>query len=430
MNKKRLLITISSIIIFALLIFFAIVGQDFIPGEISSLPIAEDAEKSCSEQNGMICSSSQSCSGSWLDASDSGMCCCGECQVAKEFSINFLRKTEIQDGDFTEIVASNNRVFVVYLVPETTRPGGKEHRVMIFDKELNEITSKTLTSFSTEYGYPMDIRIATDGNYAYIFYMMVTGYKGSYLFGKKYILDDNFEEVAKTGVITQAKRQNIYGGCLESEECAEEGDERIDDPAPMIAGDYVYVMTGIISDVSKDGDTIYKIRKFDNNLNKLDEFDLDLSSVTDGETGQSSILYKNGHYYILRATITKVCEGEMWACPADIDMIELDNNWNILDSKTIANDKKNGQECNEQYVSGFQSDEENYYVAYNRACDGMSSILKIYDNNWNEILEEELRVATGGGVRPSIFVNGNDLYSGNIFQQNEIAEVSVYEIVR
>ena len=394
---------------------------------MSPWPIAEETEKTCSEQNGIICDSDETCSGSWLDTSDNERCCSGECETVEKFSINFLKKINIQDGDFTEIVASNNRVFVVYLVPETTRPGGKEHKVKIFDKELNEITSKTLTSYSTEYGYPMDIRIAADENYAYVFYMMVTGSEGNYLFGKKYTLDNDFEEVAETGAITHGKR---HGFMCTGTTCAQEGDERIDDPALMIVGDYVYVMTGIISSTSKDGDTIYKIRNFDKNLNKLDEFNLDLSSVTDGETGQSSILYKNGYYYIVRATITTVCGGEQWACPADIEMIKLENNWNILDSKIIASDEKNGKECNEQYVTGFQSDEEYYYVAYNRACNGMSSILKIYDNNWNEVLEKELRVSTGGATRPSIFMRGKDLYSGNIDQQNKIAEVSVYEIFR
>jgi hypothetical protein len=38
------------------------------------------AKKTCAEQNGTICSSSQTCSGSWLDASDSERCCDGVCE--------------------------------------------------------------------------------------------------------------------------------------------------------------------------------------------------------------------------------------------------------------------------------------------------------------------------------------------------------------
>ena len=39
----------------------------------------QEKEKTCSEQNGTICSPSQTCFGSWLDASDSEMCCDEEC---------------------------------------------------------------------------------------------------------------------------------------------------------------------------------------------------------------------------------------------------------------------------------------------------------------------------------------------------------------
>jgi flavodoxin len=38
------------------------------------------AKKTCAEQNGNFCSTSQTCSGSWLDASDSDTCCDGECE--------------------------------------------------------------------------------------------------------------------------------------------------------------------------------------------------------------------------------------------------------------------------------------------------------------------------------------------------------------
>ncbi|MBU1089212.1 hypothetical protein KKF38_00235 [Patescibacteria group bacterium] len=84
MNKKLLLISISSILILALLVFFVVASWNFFVGEKVLSPIAKDAEKTCSEQNGIVCSSSQTCSGSWLDASDSGMCCDGECGEENE----------------------------------------------------------------------------------------------------------------------------------------------------------------------------------------------------------------------------------------------------------------------------------------------------------------------------------------------------------
>ncbi len=39
------------------------------------------AEETCSQLGGIICPSSQTCSGSWIDASDSDRCCDGECET-------------------------------------------------------------------------------------------------------------------------------------------------------------------------------------------------------------------------------------------------------------------------------------------------------------------------------------------------------------
>ena len=44
----------------------------------------EDCEKTCSELGGNICFSSQTCSGSWLDASDGARCCDGECETTEK----------------------------------------------------------------------------------------------------------------------------------------------------------------------------------------------------------------------------------------------------------------------------------------------------------------------------------------------------------
>ena len=48
--------------------------------------IKSEYEKFCSAQGGNICSSSQTCSGSWLSASDSDMCCVGTCQNVQQVS--------------------------------------------------------------------------------------------------------------------------------------------------------------------------------------------------------------------------------------------------------------------------------------------------------------------------------------------------------
>jgi hypothetical protein len=50
------------------------------PVFVEEIKGGEPEEKTCSELNGTICSSSQTCSGSWRDASDSGWCCDGVCK--------------------------------------------------------------------------------------------------------------------------------------------------------------------------------------------------------------------------------------------------------------------------------------------------------------------------------------------------------------
>jgi hypothetical protein len=51
------------------------------PVFVEEIKGGEPEEKTCSELNGTICSSSQTCSGSWLNASDSGWCCGGVCEA-------------------------------------------------------------------------------------------------------------------------------------------------------------------------------------------------------------------------------------------------------------------------------------------------------------------------------------------------------------
>lgn len=58
-------------------------------------PSATAATKTCSEQRGKICPSSQICSGSWLGASDSAFCCSGNCQTSTGTKICSQQNGEI-----------------------------------------------------------------------------------------------------------------------------------------------------------------------------------------------------------------------------------------------------------------------------------------------------------------------------------------------
>jgi len=136
MNKKLLLITISSIVIFALLIFFAVVGQDSTLKETSSLPNAENREETCSQLSGNICSSSQTCSGSWLDTSDSRRCCDGTCETTSgKRKINIVFDVHSHDDFITEVVSGSSN---------------PEIRSQVFQSQLDDI--EWLLEITQEYG--------------------------------------------------------------------------------------------------------------------------------------------------------------------------------------------------------------------------------------------------------------------------------------
>jgi hypothetical protein len=99
-----------------------------------------------------------------------------------------------------EIIATSNRVFVVYL-GNIGNGGNRTFNVKIFDSNLdNLIASKTIVTTTTEYGSPTDIRVASDGQYLYAFYetAKTTSQTSTttYLWGAKYALDDALTRVA------------------------------------------------------------------------------------------------------------------------------------------------------------------------------------------------------------------------------------------
>jgi len=173
--------------------------RNLCPEDCEKPPPSE--EQTCSEQEGVICSSDETCTGSWLDASDIERCCSGECEtLSGEISLHLLKTIEIPNSARPEIVANEDKVFVVYRDNENVA-----YEVKIYSKDMEtELTSKTLVTKSADYGMPTDMRIASDGEYLYAFYEMITD-KKSYLFGSKYRLDDDFEKVKSTDVISSDK---------------------------------------------------------------------------------------------------------------------------------------------------------------------------------------------------------------------------------
>jgi len=98
-------------------------------------------------------------------------------------------------------------------------------------------------------------------------------------------------------------------------------------------------------------------------------------------------------------------------------MVKMDGDWNIVDSKIIAGDKNEmGEEYTEGYVTGMDSDDDYFYISYNRRdSGGMASVIKIFDKRWNVLLTEEYKEASGDRVRPSLYLDKKErlLYAGN-----------------
>lgn len=342
----------------------------------------------------------------------------GDKVIEKTFSnLRLLKKIEISNGARPEIIAAKDRVFVVYLEPLMMT--GNLFKVKIFDKDMaKELSSKTLVSKTGDYGNPTDIRIVADESYLYAFYE-TAGNNKSYLFGAKYSLDDKFERVAFQGPISQSTMFLV----------AKSGDEKLDDPAPMIVGEDVYVMTRYKSTLAKEGATQYKLYKFDKNLIKKSEQAIDLSDYADGEARQSSIIFDNGYYYIAMQTTTgtgNIIETVEWSAPSDILVVKLDKNFKAVETKIIASESG----YTEAYVTGLKTDDQYFYITYNQVVLGkeFSSIIKIFDKSWNVVLTEKYKTAAvGKALRPSIDVVADKIYAGNDEQGTNKADIYIFE---
>jgi hypothetical protein len=357
-------------------------------------------------------------------------------------SLSLIKKiavtTDAEGGSARpEIIAASNRVFVVYL-GNIGNGGNRTFNVKIFDSNLdNLIASKTIVTTTTEYGSPTDIRVASDGQYLYAFYethkttSQTTA--TNYLWGAKYALDDNFTRVAYTSIpITSSKPMAEL----------QDGGELVDDPAPLIGPNSVFVITRLKYSLSMVGRTVYRVREFNkDNLTKLSEFDLDLSSVADGRGRVTSLLYLNNNIYMAIATTVSdqgLSEGTDDGAMSDIITVRMQQNWTFdpqKDVKTIAaepNDREN-------YVSGFKADNIYFYITHKQATGSpptgeQIAWIKIFDKDFKLVLKEKVKSVTwgpgGGEIRPSLEVMGNRIFSGQsggsgIGTGN--AEVYVYE---
>lgn len=322
-------------------------------------------------------------------------------------SLNLLKKAEIGTGARPEVVATDDRVFVVYLDLAFSPP---TFSVKVFDKEMDtELDYKVLVSASAEYGKPTDIRVASDGQYLYAFYETVNADNGkAYLWGAKYGLDDSFDRIAYTS-------DPIAVGPLES--ASQPGDELVNDPIPLIGPDSVFVITRLEqSSFSQEEPMIYIVREFTNDLKtKLSEFALDLSSVAGGAGRQAGAIYYNGYYYMLVPTTEKSGDYfEAMVTPSELLLVKLDQDWKIIEYKTISQEPDNAN-----FATGFQACNDYFFVTYKQGYQEASgwtfvSPIKVYDQDLNLVFFEIVKEgASGEPLKSSLEIVDDRVYIGH-----------------
>ncbi len=367
-----------------------------------------------------------------------------DCASASQpLSLNFVKvvtvTTDAEGGSARpEVIATQDRVFVVYL-GNIGGGGNRTFALKVYDGNLNGvIASETLVSTTTEYGGPTDIRIAPEGQYAYAFYETNKPTPPSaattYLWGAKYALNDTFDRVAYTTVpITTSKPLAELP----------EGGEMIDDPAPLVGPNSVFVVTRLKHSLSMAGSTVYRVREFSkDNLTQLSQFDLDLSGAADGRGRVTSLLFANNRIHMALATTVSdqgLNEANDDGAKSDIVLVRMMENWTFdpqADVWTLSAEPNDV----ENYVSGLETDGVNLYVAYKQSAGSPPSgehraWIRAFDADFNPVYQQQVKSTAwgpgGGEIRPSLEVAGGAVFSGQSSGQSlgsGNAEVYVYEL--
>ncbi len=345
--------------------------------------------------------------------------------------------TEAEGGSARpEMIAAQNRVFVAYLGNIGQRDG-RTFNAKIFDANLdNVIAKKTLVQTTPEYGGPTDIRVASDDKFLFAFYethkptSQTTGV--TYLWGAKYALDDKFERVAYTAQpITTSKPLAELS----------DGGELLDDPAPLVGPNSVFVATRLKFTAAKSGKTIYRVREFNKDtLAKLSEFDLNLSDAIDGRARVASLLYRDNSIYIVLATTTsdQVTVENDDGAQSNLAVVRMKSDWTFDAQKDVRTISAAPDDV-ENYVSGLDADGNYFYITYKQSVGKPPTgehraWIKIFDRDWNLVQQQQVKTApwgpSGGEIRPSVEVIGNRILSGQSGGQGVgrgSAEIYVYQ---
>jgi len=325
------------------------------------------------------------------------------------------------------------RVFVLYLGHILTGGGGRTFDVKIYNSDLSsQISHNVLVAHDATYGDPTDIRIASDGDYLYAFYETAT-VSNTYLWAKKYALHDDFILTASTATFVSTSSQ------ISS---MPDGHDLLNDPAPLIGPNSVFVLTRYDNSLATSGNTLYHVREFNKDtLAKISDFNLDLSAAADGRGRVASLFFWNNKIYMaLASTVSNagIVEQAEDSAASDIVLVKMNSDWTFsvaTDVQTISSDQANDRE---NYITGFKTDGTFIYMTYKQVVPGapgeQRAVIKMFDMDLNLLHKELVKTATwpgGGEIRPSQEIYGTTIYSG---QDNSLSigtgngEVHVYTV--
>jgi hypothetical protein len=316
-----------------------------------------------------------------------------------------------------EIAATTDRVFALYLGHISGDMTAKTFDVKVYNADLTSTTSSTtIVTYTTAYGGPTDIRIATDGQYCFTFFE-TTSTGTTFLHGEKHLLNDTFDLSAR------AQEPIAIGKPVF---LLTEGGEILNDPAPLVGPDSVSVITRLWSSISTTGNTIYRVRELSkNDLSLIRQFDLDLSTVANGRARVTSLLYTNGSIYMaLATTVSDTGSGDENkmsddGAPSDILLIKMAPDWSF-DPETDVRTLSAEPDDRENYITGLRTDGTRLFMTYKQALGTpptgeQRAMIKIFDGDFNltgtEIVRSVAWGSAGGSIRPSIELQGNKVFS-------------------
>jgi len=339
-----------------------------------------------------------------------------------------------------EVAATADRVFVLYL-GNIQSGGNRTFNLKVYDSDLqNVLASRVLVPTTPQYGGPTDIRVASDNGYVYAFYE--TNKPSSptaavtYLWGAKYRLDDAFDRVAYTAApVAESKPMAQLA----------DGGELLDDPAPLVGPDSVFVVTRLKYSLATSGRTAYRVREFGKeDLVLRSRFDIDLSAAADGRGRVASLLFWNDR--IQMALATTVSDQGLYdeaedGAKSDIVLVQMRPDW-TFDPRTDVRTISAAPDDVENYVSGLAADDDYLYVTYKQSVGRPPNgehraWIAMLDGALDPVQAVRVRSTPwgpgGGELRPSLELQGDRLFSGQSAGQSlgaGDAEVVVYQVSR